>query len=271
MTTHTAVLRSLALGLALAAGACTAEPTSFSILQMQPVSQDCEIVLDPAVGLARGTVDIALASSYVAFPLVRNNMGDIVAANGFQERDGRIQSHNLQLREAVVDYTTLDPINAELPQRRVIPLSGTIQFGSDLAVGIELLDAGMIQAIRQSPEFLVIDSQQQVRPIRTAVTMVAKVKFVGNLPDGSELESNELRFPIQVCNGCRITYPPEAIDDAAGRTPNCLALDLTDDTREPPTCPEFVGMNSSFVDCRDCQGFAVDSLARQLCQPPAGL
>ncbi|MCA9543585.1 MAG: hypothetical protein KC613_04315 [Myxococcales bacterium] len=268
---HHAALRRLALGLGLAMAACTAEPTSLTILQMQPLDSDCVPVQDSQLAVARGVVDIALATSYVAFPLARNNMVDIVNARSFQARDGRIKSHDVLLREAVVDYTTLDPITATLPQRRVIPLSGTIQINTQVALGVELLDPGMVQAIRQSPEFLVIDSQDQARPIRTQVTMVAKITLRGNLPDGSEIESNELRFPIQICNGCRVTYPPEAIDDAAGRTPNCLALNLADETREAPVCPAFIGTDDRFVDCRDCQGFAVDSLARQLCQPPAGL
>jgi hypothetical protein len=261
-----------ALGLLAGGLGCEAEPVSIQILQMQSVSTTtCQPTADPVDSLALGTVDLALATNYVAFPLVRNNMADINTIQGFNTADRRVPTLDVVLREAVVEYGTLGPITADLPPKRVIPLAGTVRLGSSSALGIELLDAATLQAIRQAPEFLVIDSQSQVRPVRTEVTMTTKLVFRGVTVDGRELETNEFFFPLRICNGCMVTYPPEAISTGAGAAPNCLAIDPEEDDRDPPECPGRVGSDDFFVDCRDCQGFAVDSLARSLCQPPTGL
>ena len=66
---------------------------------------------------------------------------------------------------------------------------------------------------------------------------------------------------------------PEAIDLAAGQVPNCRNLSEDDTTTTgldsiDAGCFFVLGTDFNQVDCRDCQGFAVDSIARQLCQPP---
>lgn len=261
-----------ALGLWAGGSGCEAEPVSIQIIQMQSVSTtSCEPNTTLTNALSLGTVDLSLATNYVAFPLVRNNMSNIGTVQGFGPADGRVATLDVVLREAVVEYGTLGPITADLPSKRVIPLAGTVRLGNSSALGIELLDAATLAAIRQAPEFLVIDSQSQVRPVRSEVTMTTKLVFRGVTVDGRELETNEFFFPLRICNGCLITYPPEAISTNLGATPNCLAIDPAEDERDPPDCPGRVGSDNFFVDCRDCQGFAVDSLARSLCQPPTGL
>lgn len=261
------------LALLFGYAACEAEPVSIQIIQMQNVgTESCTASVNASDGLSLGTVDLALATNYVAFPLVRNNMDDIANVQGFTPRDGRVATLDVVLREAVVEYGALGPITADLPPRRVIPLAGTVQLNSEATLGIELLDAATLQAIRQAPEFLVTDSQSQVRPVRTEVTLTTKLVFKGVTVDGREVETNEFFFPLRVCNGCLITYPPDAISTEGGTTPNCLAIDPeAEDEREPPACPGRVGSDGVFIDCRDCQGFAVDPVARSLCQPPSGL
>ena len=55
-------------------------------------------------------------------------------------------------------------------------------------------------------------------------TIVAKVRVFGSTLRGQDVESSELSFPIQICNGCLVSYPAEARDPAAAGTDYmCLA------------------------------------------------
>ena len=70
-------------------------------------------------------------------------------------------------------------------------------------MSVELLPAG------------VVGSEQL-----TGVRLTAKVRVFGELAGGIGVESSELTFPITVCNGCLVSFPPEALDPATGR---CVA------------------------------------------------
>ena len=129
----------------------------------------------------------------------------------------------------------------------------------------------MIESIRQSPQFLTVDAQSQLRPLRTSMTLIATIKYRGRTLDGREVESNEVNFPITVCNGCSVYYPPDAESDDA-RSPNCLGRANIDDVELPEIlCPDRVGTDGFSVHCLQCPGFAVDSFSRQLCEPAQGI
>lgn len=267
-----AIRRLAVLGLAGLLASCLAEPVSITILQIQRVDPaSCVATADGAGGLARGRVDVAISRGYVVHPLVRNNMYDVRQVNQFNEADGRTQNTDVLLTEAVVELSALDELNANLPARRVVPFVANVLLNQVSAVGVEVLDAAMIEAIRQSPEFLDIDVENQLRPQRTTLTLIATIKYRGRTLDGNEVESNEVNFPITVCNGCSVYYPPEAEADGE-RSPNCLGrTDLEDIELPEISCPDYVGTDGFSVHCLQCPGFAADSFSRQLCQPPQGI
>ncbi len=265
----------LTLTLALGALACEDRQVSLQIVQMNRVNPEaCEVTTAIEERLSIGRVDLAIADSYSINPIVANNLLRATEVKSFTVTDGRIDTHDILLKSAVIEYTALDQIQAPLQDTVVVPISLTVPLNTTLAMGIEVLSTAQLQLIRQSPEFLIFDSQNQVRPVRTSARIIIRLRLRGETLDGKEIESNEFTFPVEVCNGCLVTYPPEAIDLTAGSVPNCRNLGEEDEETTTgldgiaPGCFFVLGTDFNQVDCRDCQGFAVDSIARQLCQPP---
>ena len=267
----------LLIALATALVACEDREVSLQIVQMNRVdTETCRVEVDLEQRLSVGRVDLAIADSYSIWPIVQNNLLDATAVKELAETDGRIDTHDILLKSAVIEYTALDQITAPLQETVVVPISATVPLETILAMGVEVLSTAQLQLIRQAPEFLIFDSQNNVRPVRTSARIIVRLRLRGETLDGKDIESNEFTFPIEVCNGCLVTYPPGAIDVTAGQVPNCSNLGAVDEDTETttgldsidPGCFFVLGTDSNQVDCRDCQGFAVDSIARQLCQPP---
>jgi hypothetical protein len=51
-----------------------------------------------------------------------------------------------------------------------------------------------------------------IAPSLPAGLVVAKVRVFGTTLGGEDVESSELAFPIEVCDGCLISYPADARD-----------------------------------------------------------
>jgi hypothetical protein len=91
------------------------------------------------------------------------------------------------------------------------------------------------------------------------------VKVFGTTLGGQELESAELRFPIEVCTGCLIYYPPSAYDSTLD--PNepylCATSPVTalgEDAEGVLGC--FPGQDRP-VSCIHCSAFS------EICRDPA--
>ncbi len=255
--------------------ACEGEEIGLQIVSVNRVQlSDCVVTSDEETRLSSGAVDLAIAGAYSVFPVVENRLVDTpTAVKLYGESDGRIHANDITITSAVVRYTTLDQISAPLPEEVVVPISHTARLNEQQPMGVEIFSPAQLQLIRQSPEFLIFDAQNQVRPVRTSAKVIVRIKLRGTTLDGKDIESNEFVFPVEICNGCSITYPPQAIETNAQQVPNCQriqddATTLTGLDDIAPGCIGFLGTDGNIVDCRDCQGFAVDSIARQLCQPP---
>jgi hypothetical protein len=268
MLTHCAVL--LCVGLFNLA--CEDREVSLVIRQAQPiVPGECEPSKAAEEGLSRGVVDIAIATNYVVYPFVENRMKNVVELKGFANSDARIDTHDVVLRAAVVEYSALDQISADIPASVRVPLSGTVPLNGNAVLGIEVLSNSMVENIRSAPEFLIFDSLNEVRASRASVQMIAKITLEGETLDGTDIVSNELVFPLEICNGCRVTFP-NAFISIGDQGPVCRQPVDADGApvvieTDSEQCAAYLGTDGQFVDCLTCQGAAVDRIARQLCQP----
>jgi len=264
----------MGLTAALALGACEDREVSLQIVQME-VDGQCLLQSASITGstnaLGEGAVDLAVTTNYTVYPRVTNNMLDVTTVNGFVDRDGRIDTHDVVLKEAVISYETEDAAllaNIANPFRQ--PISGTIPVDGSAVVGLTVLPPKTLEELRSSQQFLFFDVNGNVQPVRTSIQILMRIRLEGETLDGTEVKTNEFVFPVRVCNGCRIVYPPDAIDVSAPVTPNCLRLP-TEDTvvtlAEDRQVCQSVGTDNNFIDCRECAGLAVDALSRQLCQP----
>jgi hypothetical protein len=240
-----------------------------SIVSVKPYdTATCQIIDDDGVFQINGVVDLAVRQNYTMNLQIENNLVDVREAKGLKTTDARLSLNAIALRSAVIEYSTLDQLSTGIPTKRTIPLSGTIQEESTLTLGsFDLFSSDVLQQIRNAEEFFSNDNGE-VRPSRTSVTILARITIKGQTLDGRNAESNEFLFPVEVCNGCRVTYPPDMIVQRGGQF-SCPPR-VQDDSGDTPdeVCEAVLGTDDSFVDCQTCQGLAVDSFARQLCQPP---
>jgi hypothetical protein len=75
------------------------------------------------------------------------------------------------------------------------------------------------------------------------------VKVFGRTLGGMSVESGEWRFPINVCYGCLVVFPPEANDPKVMPQPNC---GLSAVTGTSVVHPCIVGQDDT-IDCRVCK------------------
>ncbi|HVY28042.1 MAG TPA: hypothetical protein VHB79_15905 [Polyangiaceae bacterium] len=135
--------------------------------------------------LAKGTLDRALATDYVAGLLVGNQ----VTQRGSRDRI-RTETSRITLKGAEVHLESTQ--GAEL----------TPAFSS---VGTGFVDAseGTDAALSAMFATLIPGSVSGKLPLGT---LVAKVRVFGTTLGGEDIESAELGFPIEVCDGCLVSY-----------------------------------------------------------------
>ncbi|MCA9537893.1 MAG: hypothetical protein KC620_03330 [Myxococcales bacterium] len=263
--------------LAVPATSCQDRDVGLSIRQVQPfLLEECDYSKDQQLFRSAGTVDLALANNYRIFALVTNNLLDVTQVKRFNSGDSRIDTNDIVLRSAIVEYTTLSSLPAQIQEKRRVPISGTVTVGGDLILGIEVLDPLTMAQLRDSDAFVTLDDASgRILPNRTSVQIIARIRMKGETLDGKTVESNEFLFPIEICSGCLISYPPALLQQRNGVL--TCPQQLVDDTgtpiavdNTPITCPAALGRDAGSVDCQTCQGIAVDPFFRQLCQPNVG-
>ena len=255
----------------LAVGGCDDREVSLQIVQMEI---DGQCLLQSAAGgtnaLSEGAVDLAISTSYAVYPRITNNMLDVTTVNGFTPRDGRIDTHDVVLKEAIIAYETEDQeilANITNPFRQSI--SGTIPVNGSQVVGLTVLTPKTLEELRAAQPFLFFAPNGDLQAVRTSVQMRMRITLRGETLDGTEVETSEFVFPVRICNGCRMIYPPDAIDISAPVVPNCQRAAGEDGVllaADRLAC-QVPGTDNNFVDCRECPGLAVDLTSRQLCEP----
>lgn len=262
------------LGFAMPFSGCQDREVDMTIEHAKERDPNCEVANNDEF-LSHGIVDLAVRDVYRLDVNIRNNLIDVLQRQGFSAPDGRINTTDIILQSAVIEYSSLDPLTANIAQKVNVALSGSIaRDGGNTIIGIDVFSSSMLEQFRSAPEFLLIDSGE-ARPKRTSVEVIARIRVKGETVDGRAVESNEFLFPVTVCNGCSISYPPVFLEQE-GRSLTCPILFEDDPEREaaansftrPEACPASIGTNGNIVDCRLCQQIAVDPFARQLCQPP---
>jgi hypothetical protein len=178
------------LALLGALSGCAENESSLFIVGVLSID-DNECVVEPRPEgpfLFSGTLDLALRTSYAAPLLVGNQLTERGSRNQLRTETSRIRLEGAEvtLEDAnggtIAEFTTLG--------------AGFAHPAQDTAPGYGGFLADLIPAGAPVPEGQV----------------VAAVKVFGTTLGGEELESAVLRFPIEVCTGCLVSYPPAAYD-----------------------------------------------------------
>jgi hypothetical protein len=99
---------------------------------------------------------------------------------------------------------------------------------------------------------------QSSLPVLGTKRVITRITVFGQTSGGNNIESNEFQFPVDVCNGCLVTFPAGSEDPvkaAATGKPNCSATSTT--TSSTSTVIPCVVGQDQVVACTLCQGKAV--------------
>jgi hypothetical protein len=195
----------------------------------------CEIQPEENAALLAGggILDTALSDRYIA-PLL---VGNQITRRGSRDQV-RTETSRVALKGAEVHVLS--------------------QGGSELTAFTTLSDGFVHPGTGEDPGFgqitvtLVPAQRSGVPAVGTGerVETLAAVRVFGETLGGQEVESNEYRFPVTLCNGCLIGFPSTA-QDPTGDPDRCVG--------DPDDAPEFTGCffgQDAPIDCRLCQGQA---------------
>ena len=248
---------------------CQDQEVGINIQHLRPFDLDtCLPSDDDEVFVVSGIVDLALRDNYVVNPSIRNNLFNVGDIKGLGTQDGRISTNTIVLEQAEITYAPLDNIVGNIPKTRTVPLSGTIAEGTTSVLSyFPLIEVEVMEALRSSDTFFLIDDRGDARPRRTSITILTTFRVVGSTLDGRRVSSEEFVFPVEVCNGCMVQYPSGILEERNGGLFCPAQLPMTVEETTEETCGQLIGVDGVSVNCIDCQGMAVNSFARQLCQP----
>jgi hypothetical protein len=195
-----------------------------------------------SLSLTGGVLDVAFRTRYTAALLVGNQL--VARGNSTQVRT---ETSRIDIRGAVVHV--LDDAGELAWGPVTVPGTGFIEpaVGSDPAFG--LTETTLLQA-----------DAALIASVRTGIVRheVAVAKVFGHTLGGTDVESGEWQFPIDVCFQCLVTFP--AGTSTSTTSPNCDAMT---DTTTTLTAPCNVGQDDP-MDCRVCKEAFQNS---DFCQP----
>jgi hypothetical protein len=210
--------------IALRAGECVAKPDGDAPL------------------LAKGTMDRLFASEYRAALLIGNQ----VTQRGSREQL-RTETSRIVLKGAEVNLEDL--------------------VGTELAPAFSSTATGFVDAASGTdPARAVMFATLIPGSIATTLprgTVLAKVRVFGDTLGGQEVESAELAFPIEICDGCLVSYPANARDLTADGTDYVckLGTSTADDVASDADLPCSLGIDIP-APCTVCSGTSA------VCQNP---
>ena len=256
------------LALALLAYGCAEDEVSMLIVGNEAPNDLCEISGSTAGPFkARGVLDISLTKSYIMTPVVLNQLLESanvkLATEGSPELgDAVIEGNTIILEGAEVSFSTnIEALQQSLQADLFIPIANAIFPGGSLAVPTEVISTQLGLQIEGTGLFAFPD---------TLVTILINIKFRGKPSSGTEVVSSEFSFPLDICAGRLLNYPPNTLGQDDDRSLTCDSTKLDPAVRDAADDPESVCLfgQDQFVDCRLCRSFIAEpSEADETCDP----
>ena len=244
-----------AAGSALLGGAGCADSESMLFIRQAQArvssgATGCTVDSSPsALFIPSGTLDLAFRTEYTAALLVGNQL--VARGNSSQLRT---ETSRVELEGAVV---RLEGSAGTVWGPFTVPGSGFIDPATGSNPSYGLTEAILIGSAYGNS----LVQEGVLRRDRTVRRFTSVVKVIGKTLGGTAVESGEWRFPLTVCYGCLISFPPEASDPKLTR-PNC---ELPAGTGTTVAAPCILGQDDA-VDCRVCK-LSVPPQDIGFCQP----
>lgn len=196
----------------------------------------CTVTYSPStLTRGRGVLDVALSTDYRATLLAANQLiprGDGAAI--------KTEPNRIVLHGAEVELT--DSEGAVPDGTFSVFAAGFVEVGSGETPGYGGLTATLIPhavGIAYSEEL-------QNEGLGASREVVARVRVYGETLGGITIDSAEYLFPIEICYGCLIDYPMEALEFSPSGDASCTA---NPDMASNVGC--YPGQDET-VDCRAC-------------------
>lgn len=190
------------------------------------------------VTLTAGVLDVAFASGYNAALLIGNQL----TQRGSREQI-RTETSRISLRGAEVTVSTLDG-------KTLANFSSVGEGFVDAQVG-DVPSYG-VMSVNMLPSALTGKDE-----IRSAHTVLAKIRVFGDTLGNASITSNEFDFPITICEGCLVQYDSR---DATQTAYMCSLPTTTMQTAQAAPCR--LGQDQPFS-CTSC------SATRAMCRDPS--
>lgn len=207
-----------------------------------PLNGVCAYTSDPTqASISSGVLDVALLAAYTPEVLVGNQL---IARNDNVNLKAETARVTLQGAVVHVDDTSGNEINSftSLSSGFIDPGTGGVPSYGPMA--LTLIDPKTSAAMAGS------------LPKEGHTRVVAHFTVFGQTAGGDDIESDEFQFPIDVCNGCLVSFPADSVDPveqaANGGAPNCDAA-ISSSSGGTTTTPCVIGQDQ-IVDCRFCHG-----------------
>lgn len=222
---------------------------------------DCTVTASPAApGVTRGVLDVALRQDYLAWVLAGLTSTPELAANAAAS-DNRVVM-------AAVEVNLTDDEGAVADGHYVAFLTGFIDIPT-----ADTMSFGTVQATLVSPTVAAaLRTELAGLGPEARRSLTARVQVFAETFNGTPVSSGELSFPVDVCYGCLVDFPAEALTEDASGTSTCangVAGAATADpaTADPDNAPCALGQDTA-VDCRLCTS-TVDACAAPASAPLA--
>lgn len=249
---NTAAAGLFALGAALSSSACVDNDSSLFVMGVFNLSST-QCLADPsdnAVLLPQGVLDRAFARSYRAALLV----GSHLTERGSREKL-RTETSRLQIEGAHVQVfgTTGGSVSFDTPATGLAnPASGTDP-------GVSVVFAQFIRPEDMGDP----DNPDDYGVLGPPGQIIVRVRIFGTTLGGQEIESGAYDFPILVCRGCLVTYPPDAaVPNTTPNSPYLCSADV-DTAQESTIC--YLGQDDA-IPCTYCASY--DDICRDPNQNP---
>lgn len=243
----------LASALGIATAFCSLIPScadnnqTIFIRQVQALrAPDCTITPDVTAFVApTGFLDVGVATSYTVYPLVGNQL----QARG-DARQLKTEPNRVLIEGAEIEL--VEPTGAKLagvpglPNPYTVIATGTVDpsVSSDAVynwTAVEVIPPVFLQAYRKT---------LAAQGVGTSRTIHARMRIYGKTLGNTEVETGIFTYPINVCYGCSVFVPVEAVDGKLGSR-NCLGTNEGGSSLTRTVC---VAGQDQATDCRVCQG-----------------
>jgi len=210
----------------------------------------CTYTPDPTEPMiSSGALDIALRGTYDAIFLIGNQMVSEVNGSQLMTETSIVKVEGAIVRilsgtQQLGDYT-------RLAAGFVYPLSGSTP-GYDVFGPVTIVDENTLYNVpADATNGTPIATYLSGFGSNAVVRVVSYIRVFGHSLGGDYVESSELEFPVDICDGCLVSYTNNPLYPL----PNCVGLPGTA-SASTPAIPCLFGEDLT-VDCSLCQGTAV--------------